>query len=147
MLKKVFENMWNLGSGWAKFADEPGAISEWESNDSQKITFSKFNNLIAGSGKPAYGITNGKGQMLYATSLYTKSVSTFADVFLHELVHSIDYLGGFYHAFWKLPNIDSLLEYRAYKFVYDLTGKLHEDQNNFQTQMGYVPKFLLNYSF
>lgn len=147
LLKIVFKDMWDLGSGWAKFADEADAISEWESNDSQKISITKFNNLKAGSGKPALGLTNGKGQMLYVASLYAQSVSNFTEVFLHELVHSIDYMSGFYNAFWTLPNIDALMEYRAYKYVNNWTGKLDVNQNNFQSEMGYVPKFLLNYSF
>ncbi|MCC3214761.1 hypothetical protein LIV57_05725 [Chryseobacterium sp. X308] len=147
ILQIVFKDMWSLGSGWAKFADEAGAISEWESNDSQKISINKNGNLVAGAGNPAWGITNSKGQMIYAISLHTGPISRFAEVFLHELVHSIDYVSGFYKTFWRLPNITALMEYRAYKYVYDWTGIKDPNQDNFKVEMGYTPKFLLNYSF
>lgn len=59
--------------------------------------------------------------------------------------HSMDYVSGYYNLIYRLPNVNHIMEYRAYYESYKWTG-LMEPQGSFhKSNMGYVPSLLLNH--
>jgi len=119
-------------------------MTEWEKGDGAKLSLTTSGKLTTGDG-PAWGITNSQGKVILAPGLLSRTNYKLASTFIHEMRHSIDYVSGFYDLIWRLPNVNHIMEYRAYYETYKWTGIMEATGLSHQRQMGYVPSFLLNH--
>lgn len=142
--KIIFKEYWNGSAQWAEFANDE-AISEWERGDAAKLSVNSSGTLKVSSSGNAWGVTNSLGKVILAPGLLSRTNYRLASVFIHEMRHSMDYVSGYYNLIYRLPNVNHIMEYRAYYESYKWTGLIESQGSFHKSNMGYVPSLLLNH--
>lgn len=138
--KKIFKEYWDDSAQYAEFANAD-TISEWEKGDSMKLSINTNGSIRIGNMGTGWGVTNSLGQVILAPGI--RSNYMLASVFIHEMRHSIDYVSGFYLLIWQLPNVEHIMEYRAYYESYKWTGIMNRKGFYHKSNLRGVPPFLL----
>ncbi|NML72095.1 hypothetical protein HHL23_20210 [Chryseobacterium sp. RP-3-3] len=117
--KEIFKEYWDKSAQWAEFADAK-TIAQWEGNE-YKGYLSLNNGMIQTiGGNKDYGITNPiNGKVLLSTGRNNYSL---ASTFIHEMVHSIDFVSGLQSFMNNFQFGHDYIESRAYMEEAKWTG-------------------------
>lgn len=131
-LKEIFKDLyWDKTAQWAEIATEE-TLLEW-SKDYLKYTIDERSKLLKytksdGDTDYAWGVTNPiNGKIILAPALLQETVYSFTKTFIHESVHSIDFMLGYLNdavnavnevkAYLEVSKWTDVVDYRIKEYV------------------------------